>query len=434
MAKKFSLFDTITNEIPTLLYLLILFFVGVLFARIFSGSLFAEAMNFLSVTSPIWLPLALIGASYGAWMDYIKTKAFLGKDMILLEIRLPQEISQSPGAMEIALNAFFHTGEPMHLIDKYWNGAGNPQFSLEIASFEGEIHFFVRCRRKLKDIIEAHLYAHYPNIEIVEVDDYMDSFEFDLEKKDLFGLEYKLEKPDPIPIKTYITFGLDKEQKEEFKHDPIATLIENLGTLGKGEFAALQIVIRSHGASKRKKGTLFTKEDWRDEAKREQKAIYDQLKVYQSEQFGPVYRQATEDEKEILDAIGRNIAKKPFDTGMRTIYIKDKGAGPGNDAAKFATIFRSFQSHNLNNFKPLFVMGSTHSWHLAFGRKKKIQESFFNAFRRRCFFHAPHRRPYMVLSSEELATVFHLPGQVVQTPTLPRIPSRRADAPPNLPV
>ena len=39
-----------------------------------------------------------------------------------------------------------------------------------------------------------------------------------------------------------------------------------------------------------------------------------------------------------------------------------------------------------------------------------------------------------VFSAEELATVFHLPGQVALTPTLNRIGSTRSEAPANLPV
>ena len=39
-----------------------------------------------------------------------------------------------------------------------------------------------------------------------------------------------------------------------------------------------------------------------------------------------------------------------------------------------------------------------------------------------------------VMTTEELATMFHLPGKVAVTPTLGRIPSTRGEAPPNLPT
>jgi hypothetical protein len=46
----------------------------------------------------------------------------------------------------------------------------------------------------------------------------------------------------------------------------------------------------------------------------------------------------------------------------------------------------------------------------------------------------PHPSGVFVLNSEELATIYHLPGLVASVPTLPRIDSRKAVAPVNLPV
>ncbi|MEK7105917.1 MAG: hypothetical protein AAB895_00990, partial [Patescibacteria group bacterium] len=41
--------------------------------------------------------------------------------------------------------------------------------------------------------------------------------------------------------------------------------------------------------------------------------------------------------------------------------------------------------------------------------------------------------PY-ILSTEELATIFHLPGRVSETPTFTRIESKKAEPPSNLPI
>lgn len=40
----------------------------------------------------------------------------------------------------------------------------------------------------------------------------------------------------------------------------------------------------------------------------------------------------------------------------------------------------------------------------------------------------------VIFTTEELATMFHLPGLVALTPSLGRIPSTRSQAPSNLPV
>ena len=39
-----------------------------------------------------------------------------------------------------------------------------------------------------------------------------------------------------------------------------------------------------------------------------------------------------------------------------------------------------------------------------------------------------------VLNTEELATLWHFPGQILKVPTLTRIESKEASPPPNLPI
>ena len=40
----------------------------------------------------------------------------------------------------------------------------------------------------------------------------------------------------------------------------------------------------------------------------------------------------------------------------------------------------------------------------------------------------------IVMTTEELATIFHFPGQVATTPTISRSSSKKAEPPPNLPI
>ena len=62
----------------------------------------------------------------------------------------------------------------------------------------------------MAQLIEAQLYARYPNIEIHEADDYTKGVYHDPENLPLWGTYFKLERPDVYPIKTYIDYGLDK--------------------------------------------------------------------------------------------------------------------------------------------------------------------------------------------------------------------------------
>jgi hypothetical protein len=79
---------------------------------------------------------------------------------------------------------------------------------------------------------------------------------------------------------------------------------------------------------------------------------------------------------------------------------------------------------------------------------KKIKEDVFADFKRRKYFTESkkiyprfpmsflrHEKKYndFILSTEELATIFHLPSTVIGTPTFERAESKRGEAPLNLP-
>jgi hypothetical protein len=57
-----------------------------------------------------------------------------------------------------------------------------------------------------------------------------------------------------------------------------------------------------------------------------------------------------------------------------------------------------------------------------------------DSYKRRSYFFYPYKFTPLILTNEELATLYHFPGEVASTPGLPRIPSKRAQAPTNLPV
>jgi hypothetical protein len=49
------------------------------------------------------------------------------------------------------------------------------------------------------------------------------------------------------------------------------------------------------------------------------------------------------------------------------------------------------------------------------------------------FFFPSHKAQFSILNTEELATIFHFPGQVSQAPSFRRVDSKVAKPPSNLP-
>lgn len=206
------------------------------------------------------------------WNMYTQQKYLSSMDFVLLEIKLPREIFKSPEAMEIIANAFLQGGGVGSWYVRNWKGAVPTFFSLEIASLEGDVKFYVRCEKKFVQLIKNNFYSQYPGIQMIEAEDYVTSIFYEHRSKDVafWGLTNKLsdtftlsktpgknrddakDEDLKVPadykmIRTYVDFKQDKDPKEEFEHDPLTPVLEWLGSLKKGEYAYYQIMVQDTG-------------------------------------------------------------------------------------------------------------------------------------------------------------------------------------------
>ncbi len=438
------MFEFLIVYSPVLIPSLIIVVVGLVFALNKLPLLTTEyvdivnhSFNLIITSSFIWLPLLLIFILWEAWMQYVRAKYLFGLSWVLLEIKLPQEITKSPLAMEVFLMSLYQTGGETTFIDKNIKGQVRAHFSLEIVSIEGSVKFYIYSQNKFRGLIESGLYAQYPNIEIHEMPDYTKSVHFDSKEMDLYVTDYALTGPDPFPIKTYVDYGLEKESvDEENKIDPINTVIEYMGSIGPNQQCWLQIIIRAHKAESPKEGTLFGKTDlWKDSAKKEIENI--RKAALPPGDTGTKFPNPTKGEQERISALERSVSKISFDTGIRCIYLGKKDFYNGSNIGSVRGLLRAYTNPHLNGFKPTHWLSKfDYPWQDFNNiRQNAIKAEGLNAFKRRSFFHKPHNEgPVIVLNVEELASVFHLPGKVSTTPTLNRIPSKKSGAPANLPI
>lgn len=341
--------------------------------------------------------------------------------------------------MEVILSGLHQTTQGS-LIDQYISGRVRSWFSLEMMSDGGKVRFFIRGERKFKNLIESQVYSQYPGVEVFEVDDYTQFVPYGAPGSDweIFGTEYKFTQPDAYPIKTYVDYGLDKDPKEEFKIDPMTPIIEFLGSIGPGEQVWYQILIMATRDRFKKPGTWFGKQDWRAEGNELIKKIIKDKLPKEKNELTPLFANEfalTAGEREVIKAIDRSISKLGFDCGIRAIYLGKGSAYNGTNIPRMFSSIKQFGSLNLNGLKPTWFTSFDYPWEDWQGlrvayRKRKM----FAAFRKRGYFFPPYQRPPLVMNTEELATIFHLPGSVAETPTLPRIESARAEPPTNLPI
>jgi hypothetical protein len=73
----------------------------------------------------------------------------------------------------------------------------------------------------MRNILESHFYANFPDIEIREVEDYAKKMVFDPAKNNMWASDYVFTRPNPYPLRTYVDYGLDKDPKPEHAIDPL---------------------------------------------------------------------------------------------------------------------------------------------------------------------------------------------------------------------
>ena len=410
------------------------------FLSLFQTDFYREVWRLISSTWPVWLPLILLRFLISTWITYKRREWLKKTGSILLEIKIPKNTDKSPAAMEMVIEGIWEDVIGS-LTNAYFEGEVRDVFSLEIVSLGGEVKFFIWSFPKWKSIIESRIYTHYPGAEVVEVEDYAVKVIFNPETMNLWGITTRLVKPDAYPIKTYIDFGLDKTGKEQEEIvDPLAPVLEYLGTLKPGENAWIQILIQGHRKEGFQDVRLFSKPDWREGIKKEIKKIIEEEPVIKPEKGKPASLfNITETQSETIKAIERNSAKLAFDSMLRVVYVASKEIYVRTRGVGIIGSMRQFGSKTLNGIRPhRFIPGIVYPWDDFLDiRRRYKQRTLLEAYKRRSVFNVPYRhifgKPY-VLTTEELATLFHFPGSTATTPTLTRVPSKKAEAPSNLPV
>jgi len=404
-------------------------------------------LQFLTNTAFIWLSILLFFLFRAVYLEYKEQTYKLNKlgfsDYVMLEINIPKEVFKSPQAMEFVIDVLHHLGGGgMSWKHRYWLGSILYPSSLEIVSIEGSIYFFIRTHNKLSQLVKTTIYSQFPQAEVNEVDDYtrhVPDYTKNQEHWSLYGADFKLLSDDFLPIKTYVDYGLDQQigKMEEFqKIDPLTPMIEFLSTLGPGEQIWLQYIIRGDAKS-----------DWRKRAEEFIKEKMSSAKSIDEEESIPMVR-LSPGEQDQIKAVQRSLSKHAFESQIRGIYIaKKENENPGIVGYFKNPIFKPFSSLFLNGIKKNTDTGFDWVWEDFSGKKDlKNKRGFFKDYVTREAFYEHNDffdlliKPFktskapMIFTSEELATLFHFPGTVSETPSLKRIDSIKSQPPTDLPI
>ena len=401
-----------------------------------------RTIEFIFLLSPIWLPIVTFLIFFEEWLMYVQKEFDLKQGRVTLEIKIPQEVLKSPEAMELVLNQLYQTASPDNHFQTYLDGKHPPTYALELVSRGGDVRFYMSVpRAKFKNMSEMHLYAQYPGIEIQELPiDYTSEIPWDEERFSYFALHFNLKQADALPIKTYYEYGLHTMPKEEEKVDPITSVLDMLASIGPGEYYWIQILISANRKENFKVGSLRTKPDWKDAAIKYKTEIIENAKKragMSSDDAVNLNAILTDTDKDTIKAIDRSLGKLAFNTYIRGMYIaKNDNFLPGERIGPLITCWRAYDDQNRNQIG--FVWRTDFDWNMwqdPFGRKRKLLKRLeLNDYKKRVYNKRTPKDDAHILTTEELATIFHIPRSVAITPILGRIPSTRGEAPTNLPI
>ena len=402
------------------------------------------------------MPVLLFLATLEGWATYVRQKYLLSLKWVLLEVKPPPDVEKSPKIAENIFSGLHGVyAKPVTWKKRFFSGMVQNWFSFEIVGNGGEINFYIRTQEDLRNLVEAQVFAQYPDAEIKVVDDYVDSLPRYLptQEYDLFGAELIFTKENAYPIKTYPFFE-EESGKGEFKRtDPLSPLAEAMSAIEPGEHLWLQLLIRPTGGEwakeaqsvvdklvgkepKIERGALGATVDFIDsflpggaaaEEKKEKKEEFSQMRLTPGQKF-------------VLEQVENKMAKLAFKAGYRFLYIARKELFRRYRVPTVIGMFKQLYSNNLNTFKPNGDVGTSadgwfpwlfpsHRGFFADQQELKRKWHIYQAYKKRAFV-----RKVVVLNTEELATLFHLPGIGVKAPAFPRVEAKKGQPPVGLPT
>ncbi|KKQ35370.1 MAG: hypothetical protein US51_C0007G0005, partial [Microgenomates group bacterium GW2011_GWA2_37_6] len=268
-----------------------------------------------------------------------------------------------------------------------------PSISFEIVGMPGDIRFYVSTPNKYKDFIEKQINGAYPDAEIKEV-----SEKSSLREGFVLGNDYnifgesskvafasmKLKSSNYMPIKPY----------KDLPTDPLSSITSVLAKMTEGEGAAIQIVISPSDGKWKKLGRAYLSKTKKGEA-------------------NPETAKYSADPKE-LEGIENKIGKSGFDTVVRIVVSSGTKESAEAHLSNIKNMFTQFSG--LNSFTK---------------NKIRMKKMFMTDF---IYRYMPMRGQTSVMSSEELATIYHFPNKAVTTPHIYWVTSKRAPAAANIPT
>ncbi len=284
---------------------------------------------------------------------------------------------------------------------------GQRHIAFEIIAHKGLVHYYAVVPYILVDVVTQAVAAAYPTARLEEVSEH-NIFSKVGKISGTIGGELTLKKEYAYPIATF----------QEQKRDPMRAILNALGSAGREDGVAIQILLRpaqdgwtknvisSANAIKKKKGE---KKGGFFSPRELLQALWKAPEVSEAK---PEDKQLTSLEQSTIEAMEEKTRHPGYETLIRIVVSSNTSARSQALLKNVVSAFSLFDSSGKNGLK--------------FSVAKNI-EQFVTSFIFRFF---PQTVKKNILNSVELATIFHFPDQKnIPTSQLQRQLSKQVDGP-----
>ena len=385
---------------------------------------------------PLIFLLGLISFLSGSWMIFRSFMGFRAQlnrsmNMNLETIRVSKVLKprdenekqemwkEEIGAMEQLLASLTTLREKKGFFHKLL--FDNPYISFEIANSakEEEIIFFVSIPNKFRESVEKQINSFFPNASLEKSKDFNIFYPGSFSEAAILELKNKY----IFPIRTY----------ENLEVDPlnaITNALSKLDTVQEG--AAMQIVLKPIDPGWRSAGRSIAHK--MQQGKRLKDVHHNSYTIKIGKEIGNTFFDAvlsskkeeginssesktvqlTPEEQEMVKGLEQKSSKAGFEVNIRLIASASSQERAQQILAQLENSFAQFENSDINCFKV---------------KKRVKQKSISYDFIFRNFV----QEQSMILNTEEIASIFHLPISATDTPRIKWLKAGAAAPPTNIP-
>ncbi len=258
--------------------------------------------------------------------------------------------------------------------------------AFEIVGKKTDIRFYVSAPARIVDLIEKTIYGYYPTADIRKVDEpNIFSENGHVAYAGMHTKDYPY-----MPLKVF----------KEVANDTLSAVTSSLSKMDDGEGAMIQFLIRPAGPKWKKMGKSYVASTKKSEANPEKATFKTDPKT--------------------LDKIEEKSSKSGFETTIRLVVSAKNKDAAGVHIRNMKNAFIQFNS-DLNSLKSTRIIFKG-------GFMINFIYKFFPVFE------LPFLKSISVLSSDELASMFHFPNKTVETPHVQWLKAKTAPVATEVPL